>query len=158
MANVLKVAMQQAIATLLGRGRSQRYVARELGLSRKTVSRYVRLAREGEAKDAIPTAGSAGSGDGSKGAIPTTGSAGRRSDCEPFREAIREKVALGLSAQRIWQDLRDESESAPGYESVKRFVRRLEGAGKISSSECMSLLAFDISVFGLRLSRPHMET
>jgi len=33
-------------------------------------------------------------------------------------------VALGLSAQRIWQDLQEASDSAFGYESVKRFVRR----------------------------------
>ena len=58
MANVLKVAMQNAIATLLGRGRSQRDIARELGLSRNTVARYARLVRVGEANEAIPTAGS----------------------------------------------------------------------------------------------------
>jgi transposase len=124
MANALKVAMKHAIATLLERGRSQRAVARELGVSRKTVGRYVRLWREGEAEEAIPTTGSGCAGEGAKGAIPTTGSAGRRSDCEPFRETIEEKVELGLSAQRIWQDLQEGSDSAPGYESVKRFVRQ----------------------------------
>ncbi|MBT3288256.1 MAG: IS21 family transposase [Victivallales bacterium] len=124
MANVLKAAMKHAIATLLERGRSQRAVARELGVSRKTVGRYVRLAREGESKEAIPTTGSGCAGEGAKGAIPTAGAAGRRSDCEPFRESIEEKVALGLSAQRIWQDLQEASDSAPGYESVKRFVRQ----------------------------------
>jgi len=166
MANVLKVAMKHAIATLLGRGRSQRSVARELGVARETVSRYVRLLRsdgrdepeaarpdqaiptagpEAEAArpdqaiptagsepeaarpdQAIPTAGPDGAGEGSEGAVPTAGPGGRRSDCEPFRETIEAKLALGLSAQRIWQDLREESESAPGYESVKRFARRVE--------------------------------
>ena len=31
----------------------------------------------------------------------------------------------GLSAQRIWQDLRVEHGFEDGYDSVKRFVRRL---------------------------------
>ena len=124
MANVLKLAMQDAIAILLGRGRSQRDIARELGLSRNTVGRYARTIRSVEPDEAIPTAGSGCGGEGAKGAIATAGSAGRRSDCEPFRETIEEKVALGLSAQRIWQDLQGASDSAPGYESVKRFVRQ----------------------------------
>lgn len=165
MANVLKVVMKHAIATLLDRGRSQRSIARELGVARETVSRYVRLWRENgcggagrtiptagsepgaaPSNEAIPTAGSepdtsppneaiptagADGADESNRAIPTAGSVGRRSDCEPFRAAILEKLALGLSAQRIWQDLDAESESAPGYESVKRFVRRVEARAEL---------------------------
>jgi transposase len=38
---------------------------------------------------------------------------------------ISEKAAAGLSAQRIWQDLHFEQDFAGGYQSVKRFVRRL---------------------------------
>lgn len=134
MANVLKVAMKHAIATLLDRGRSQRSIARELGVARETVSRYVRLSREhgrDGANQAIPTAGSAPDTSPPNEAIPTAGPGGRRSDCEPFRETIEAKLALGLSAQRIWQDLDDESESAPGYESVKRFVRRVEARAEL---------------------------
>jgi len=51
--------------------------------------------------------------------------AGRKSACEPWRELIQAKLAQGLSAQRIWQDLSTEATFLAGYDSVKRFVRRL---------------------------------
>ncbi|MBT7163134.1 MAG: helix-turn-helix domain-containing protein [Victivallales bacterium] len=61
MSNVLKVAMQHAIVTLLDRGRSQQPIARELGLARETVAGYARRWREGgggNANQTIPTTGS----------------------------------------------------------------------------------------------------
>ncbi len=51
--------------------------------------------------------------------------AGRKSACEPWRELIQAKLDQGLSAQRIWQDLSAEAAFTAGYDSVKRFVRRL---------------------------------
>jgi len=51
--------------------------------------------------------------------------AGRRSQCEPYRAIILERLERGLSAQRIWQDLRAEHGFADGYQSVQRFVRAL---------------------------------
>jgi transposase len=55
--------------------------------------------------------------------LPTPG---RASDCEPWRDVIRAKLDLGLSAQRIFQDLHDDHGYAGSYYSVRRFVRRLE--------------------------------
>ena len=51
--------------------------------------------------------------------------AGPKSQCEPLAEAILAKVEVGLSAQRIYQDLVEEKGFADSYESVKRFVRKL---------------------------------
>jgi transposase len=51
--------------------------------------------------------------------------AGRPSDCEPWRAAIQAKLDLGLSAQRIHQDLVAEHGFAGSYYSVRRFVRGL---------------------------------
>jgi len=56
---------------------------------------------------------------------PPTGYSGPSSRCEPFREIIVEGLDRGLSVQRIWQDLRTEHGFEGGYDSVKRFVRRL---------------------------------
>lgn len=51
---------------------------------------------------------------------------GRRSLCEPYLDAITEKLKQELTAQRIYQDLVNEHQFADSYQSVKRFVRRLE--------------------------------
>jgi len=113
MSNVLRVSLQTTIYSLADRGWSQRRIARELGINRETVGRYLRLA---EAKPAISTPGSGGDSEpkpailtlgvegsrDSKPAISTVGkSAGRKSQCEPLADLILAKVEVGLSAQRI---------------------------------------------------------
>ena len=139
MANVLKMADRAAIIALWERGWSRRRIARELGIHRETVARYVRLAQGGwrpgravpaGSNPAISTPGSEARegpadscGTDSNPAIATLGS-GRRSLCEPFREIIEAKLTQGLTAQRIWQDLEGEGFEG-GYQSVKRFCRRL---------------------------------
>jgi len=47
---------------------------------------------------------------------------------EPYRPIILAKLEKGLTAQRIYQDLRTEHGFAGSYDSVKRFVRRLRQA------------------------------
>ena len=135
MSNVLKVTLQATINSLHDRGWSRRRIARELGIDRETVGRYLLLAKpaisttgvEGtdEAKPAISTAGAEGAGE-AKPAISTAGkSVGRKSQCEPLAEAMMATVEVGLSAQRIYQDLVEESGFTDSYQSVKRFVRKL---------------------------------
>ncbi len=53
-------------------------------------------------------------------------SSGRKSECEPWRDVIQAKCDLGLSAQRIYQDLTTEHVFTGSYYSVRRFVHRLE--------------------------------
>jgi transposase len=57
---------------------------------------------------------------------PPLHGSGRASGCEPWRELIRAQCDLGLSAQRIYQDLVTDHGFAGSYYSVRRFVRRLE--------------------------------
>jgi transposase len=47
--------------------------------------------------------------------------------CEPFREAIELGLSQGRNATAIWQDLVSESGFRGGYQTVKRFVRKLRG-------------------------------
>ena len=139
MANRLKMADINAIRALLGKGWSRRKVSRELGINRETVGRYARIfAAESGSKPATVAAGSADSDVKSKPAKVATGSelserpkpakvtAGSRSLCDPHHDTIIEKLEQGLSAQRIYQDLRLETDYVGRYNSVKRFVRRMK--------------------------------
>lgn len=131
MANELKMAIIQAIQRLHALRWSNRRIARELGIDRGTVGRYVRSIQS-DSNAAIPPAGCpapkaatfpgvpappaerAGNNDSaevgriSKPAISPAGmggprhvSPGRPSHCEPFREVIQAAFEAGLSAQRI---------------------------------------------------------
>jgi len=108
MANQLKVEIQTTITALKTKGWSQRRIARELGINRETVARYW--------EPQLPA----------KPAISTPGVCGRKSLCETLAEPIRAKVEAGLTAQRIYQDLKLEAGFAGSYQAVKRFVRRLK--------------------------------
>jgi transposase len=50
--------------------------------------------------------------------------AGRLSLCQPFAQQIEAAAAVGLSAQRIYQDLVSEQGFTGSYQAVKRFVRQ----------------------------------
>ena len=47
---------------------------------------------------------------------------------EPYREMIELELSRGRNAMGIWQDLVDGQGFSGGYQSVKRFVRKLRGA------------------------------
>ena len=49
------------------------------------------------------------------------------SACEPFREAIELGLSRGRDATAIWQDLVAENGFEGGYQTVKRYVRKLRG-------------------------------
>jgi len=132
--NQLKLSQQQSILTLHKAGWSNRAIARELGLNRETVGKYLRsetpvppapTVGSDLPKPAISTPGSPPDAD-SKPAISTAGSmAGRKSRCEPWEQQITKALEQGLTAQRIYQDLVTEYQFSGSYQSVKRFVRRL---------------------------------
>jgi transposase len=148
MANKLKVQEQEAIRNLRGLGWKIRRIARELGVSRNTVRQYVRLldsnappgpgadvaSSPGQSTpsaevqtDPLSTPGSATAG-AQTDPLSTAGSNGRKSLCEDHAAAIQAKVRAGLTAQRVYQDLRLETAFAGSYESVKRYVGKLRQA------------------------------
>jgi transposase len=140
MANQLKMADIQFIVTLRGRGWSRRRIARELGIDRETVGRYVRLAAKEQAlaaaegsnpANALPgevasnaANALAGSGEGAS-SKPANALPGSPSRCEPWRAIIAAKLEQQLSAQRIYQDLAGEHGYVGSYFSVCRLVRKL---------------------------------
>ncbi len=130
MANVLKVQQQEAISALAARGWTRRRIARELGLDRKTVRRY--LAARGSKSPTISTPGSevpiSTPGDSAGSGVVTEAleaEAGRPSLCDVHAERISAKLDAGLSAKRIHQDLQSEIGFSGSYQSVKRYVRHL---------------------------------
>jgi transposase len=145
MANLLKMAISESIRTLHRRGWSQRRIADELGINRETVARHLRPAEPTSRPANAPT-GSDGDQSAPKPANAPIGSevgheapeltlatpapqprgSGRASGCEPWRDVIRAKCDLGLSAQRIYQDLVADHGFVGSYYCVRRFVHRLD--------------------------------
>ena len=139
--NELKVTQQQTIVALHKQGWSKRKIARDLGIDRQTVRRYLAGA---EAKPpANPQPGSVGENsksptnphtgsapEGSKPPNPQAGvlalgGSGPDSLCEPWKERIQAALLAGLSVQRIYQDLVAEEQFAGSYYSVRRLALRL---------------------------------
>lgn len=104
--NQLKVNLQHAIIVLAEGGTSGRDIARQLGIDRGTVARY--LARAA-AEPAIATLGSG---------------AGRQSLCAPWQEQIEPWLELGRTAQWVYQELVSAHGFNGSYQSVKRFARQ----------------------------------
>jgi transposase len=123
--NQLNVSLQQTILTLSASGWSRRQIARHLEIDRETVSRYLRRA-EAAAKPAIPPTGSAEESNSKPVIVPAGSAAGRRSLCLPWAEEIEAALTVGLSAQRVYQDLVAGHGFTGGYDSVKRFVGKLQ--------------------------------
>lgn len=157
MAHLLKMATVQQILSLHAGGWSQRRIARELGISRDAVARYVHLAqtapasaprrdRDGSAEPVgalsqppgTPNPAKAPTGSPAESLPPAvadflvkTSARSGRSACEPYRDVIQAKLDQGLSAQRIYQDLVSEHGFAARYWSVRRYVQRLSGVSQL---------------------------
>jgi transposase len=125
MANRLKMALIETIQSLSQRGWSQRRIALELNVNRETVAKHLRE-RPDPSKPATAPLGSDGGFPPPPQSVPSPPAAPKRpSGCEPWRAIIEGKVELGLSAQRIYQDLITDHGFQGSYFSVRRFVHRL---------------------------------
>ena len=126
----LKVNQQQSIVGLHAQGWSKRRIARELGLDRSTVRKYL----AGISKSPAPQTGLIDVDPSKPATDPHTGSAalcGPASLCEPWREQIEQALERGLSIQRIYQDLVTEWQFAGSYYAVRRFVLRRVGSQEL---------------------------
>jgi len=50
------------------------------------------------------------------------------SACEPYRALIEQELGRGRNAMAIWQELVSDHGFPHGYQTVKRFVRRVRGS------------------------------
>ncbi len=143
--NYLKMPKRQQVKALLALGWSFRRVERETGVRRETVSRYAQTRSSNAAKvfpgsrsQETPDSSALSSAEGpnpakvfpgssSKAAKVFPGSTVRsRSSAAHYEAEILDKLDTGLTTQRIYQDLVEEFGYGHSYESIKRFVRRLE--------------------------------
>lgn len=153
MANVLSDDKKQQVIALGQLGWSLRRIQQATGVRRETAGSYLRAAGialrptgwPSAAKPAMQVTTDSGAEKAaiavsadpnrSKPAIGVTTDSDRGnsvcasacSACEPYREAIELGLARGRNAVGIWQDSVDQNGFAGGYQSVKRFVRRLRG-------------------------------
>ena len=153
MANVLSEDKKQQVIALGKLGWSVRRIQQATGVRRETASSYLRAAGialrppgwPSTSKPAIgvttdsaaekPATAASSEPDPPKPAmVVTTDSEPEKalancaaSACEPYRDAIELALSQGRNATAIWQDLVDQNGFAGGYQSVKRFVRRLRG-------------------------------
>jgi len=124
----------------LGRlGWSLRRIRQETGVRRETASTYLKAAgipvqppgRRAATKAAIPvspvTTDSDAIGPSPPNPLSDADPIPSASVCEPFRAAIELGLRQGRNAVGIWQDLVSQAGFAAGYQTVKRFVRKLRG-------------------------------
>jgi transposase len=114
MANFLSEDKKQVILALLRLKHSQREIQRRTGVKRSTISKYGKLA------GILP-------GPPSKwaGKVPPGSWSSSRSLAAPYQEEIEQSLVQGLTAQRIYQDLREKGFIGK-YWSIKRFVKKLK--------------------------------
>jgi len=148
LSNYLKMPKRQQILALLALKWSFRRIERETGVRRETISSYSRQAHQADPNPAKTFPGSEGAGspdlralEGTDGSNPAKTFPGPRSNpAETFpgsparvrfaaaahHDTIAEKLDLGLTVQRIFQDLVEDFSYGHSYESVKRYVRTLQ--------------------------------
>ena len=137
MSNVLNEQKKTEVIALGRLGWSLRRIQEATGVHRDTAGAYLREAgiavrqsgwgREPPAKPAIEvTTDSAPEPVIEKPPAPSPQTLSS-SACEAHKEAIEAGLSRGRNAMGIWQNLVDASGFAGGYQSVKRFVRKLKG-------------------------------
>ena len=128
MANRLSMARIQTIFTLREQGLSNRKIGEISGIHRETVGKYL---KEADSKPAEAPLGSDDFHDVAK-LVKEAASGGSPSQCEPYREFIKQKLEKGLSAKRIHQDLCEVIHGErPSYYSMRRFVAKLQAKQKV---------------------------
>lgn len=149
MPNYLKMDLINTILALQKQGWSKRRIARELKIDRQTVRKYLRAPAKSPTLSTL--GGSVQRAESSdqnhplsipgvfEGVVvppvlssPVRVAPGRPSKCEPHAQCIRAKLELGLSAQRIYQDLVVEVQFSGSYQAVKRFVQRLNAQSPVA--------------------------
>src|SRR5215467_222552 len=135
MSNILSQEKKQQVIALGKLGWSLRRIEEATGVRRETAGVYLRTAgvvvylpgwgRRVPAKPAIQVTTGFIAPFSQKPSVPGTFSPPSASACAAYRELIEERLSRGRNAMAIWQDLVSDHGFTGGYETVKRFVRKL---------------------------------
>ncbi len=149
MSRELAMDKKLGIEQLIASGMPKRQIARTLGIDRKSIDRHLaKLESKGASQAEAPTGEAPTGSEDSKGAKAPTGSESvepaiggvaepvkvalrSRSQCVVFHEQIVAKIELGLTAQRIYQDLVADHGFTAKYHSVRRYVAALTGSKEL---------------------------
>jgi len=96
--------MKYNVKTLYEKGKSQRAIARELKIYRKTVRRIIEKIQKEGVKEAEYKR--------------------QKKLCE-YEQIIKEKLEKGLNAKIIWQELKNDGEIDVSYPTVSKYVKIL---------------------------------
>jgi len=135
MANILKMDKTILIEQLLKLGWSYRQIERETGIRRETIAKYdPQRPKPAKVPAGCPSVdenrpkcppGESDTGHSSFSPPPTRIPT-RVSNAAAYAEQISPRLELGLSAQRIYQDLVSDFGFKGSYDSIKRFVRKFK--------------------------------
>jgi transposase len=140
--NVLSEEQKQQVIALGRLGWSLRRIQRETGVRRETISAYlkqtgvalrpprgrrIRAKPASRSEEVTTDSGGESTGEAPENREPKCGRNPSASACEPYVETIEGGLTKGRNAKAIWQDLVDVFGFAGGYQSVKRFIRKLRG-------------------------------
>jgi transposase len=114
----------QDIIRRLKLGESERRIAQDMQITRATVRKYHKIAKE---NGYLETAnGQPGDNELRKAIGPGVQAPRQASTVEPYREAIQEWLKQGVEMTAIWLRLQENFGYKGGYSSIRRFVHRLE--------------------------------
>lgn len=130
MGNELKMAKQLVLQGFMAMGLSNRQIHKQTGIHRDTISRFRKQFQNrpeviadfsGEKGQSGPKVTTDSTVDSPPSKVPATNS----SSIVPYRQRICDAYGAGLTAQRIYQDLVEETSFSGSYQTVKRYVRKL---------------------------------
>jgi len=99
------IDMIYTIKTLFEKGKSQRAIARELGISRKTIKKVIENIQKEGVKEPVLE---------------------KIKKLDEFNHVIKRKLEKGLTAKIIWQQLSSEYKADVSYPTVSRYVKGLK--------------------------------
>src|SRR5574341_1546581 len=152
MSNVLSEEKKQQVLALGRLGWTLRRIEQSTGVRRETAGAYLKAAgiavrppgAWGRRRPAAPANEASADSIAAKPANEVTTDSGEQipqpqgvqpsssppsaSACEPYRETIELGLGRGRNAMAIWQDMVCQHGFSAGYQTVKRFVRKLHGS------------------------------